>query len=263
MKRLIIAIHGFKFRALINITDFSVLATNATTPPPSGDGRKTEGALRRWILALCFIACGWQTLAALDPAALQRQLIASFGPARVTLLKDWLQTVNSAKSLGEQARLTQINNFINHNIAFENDLGIWQQSDYWATPLETIGQGRGDCEDFAIIKYVSLRMAGVSANKLRLIYVKAKLKGADGPIQQAHMVLAYYASPNAEPLVLDNLDPTIRPASQRSDLQPVFSFNSEGIFAGVSGKASASKGGIGRLSRWENVLRRIDAEGYE
>ena len=125
MKRLIIAIHGFTFRALINITDFSVLATNATTPPPSGDGRKPEGALRRWILALCFIACGWQTLAALDPAALQRQLIASFGPARVTLLKDWLQTVNSAKSLGEQARLTQINNFINHNIAFEDDLGIW------------------------------------------------------------------------------------------------------------------------------------------
>ena len=106
-------------------------------------------------------------------------------------------------------------------------------------------------------------MAGVPSNKLRLIYVKAKLKGANGPIQQAHMVLAYYASPNAEPLVLDNLDTTIRPASRRSDLQPVFSFNSEGIFAGVSGKTGASKGGIGRLSRWENVLRRIDAEGYE
>lgn len=222
-----------------------------------------QGALHRWLLAFWLAVAGWQALATLDPAALQRQLIAGFGPARVTLLKDWLQTVNSAKSLGEQAKLTQINNFINRNIAFENDFGIWQQSDYWATPLETIGQGRGDCEDFAIIKYVSLRMAGVPSNKLRLIYVKAKLKGANGPIQQAHMVLAYYASPNAEPLVLDNLDTTIRPASRRSDLQPIFSFNSEGIFAGVSGKASASKGGIGRLSRWENVLRRIDAEGYE
>ena len=106
-------------------------------------------------------------------------------------------------------------------------------------------------------------MAGVPSNKLRLIYVKAKLKGADGPIQQAHMVLAYYASPSAEPLVLDNLNTTIRPAAQRRDLQPVFSFNSEGIFAGVSGKDPASKGGIGRLSRWEDVLRRINAEGYE
>ena len=77
------------------------------------------------------------------------------------------------------------------------------------------------------------------------------------------MVLSYFPSPNAAPLVLDTLLSTIRPASRRSDLQPVFSFNSEGIFAGVSGKTGASKGGIGRLSRWENVLRRIDAEGYE
>ena len=222
-----------------------------------------QGALHRWLLAFWLAVAGWQALATLDPAALQRQLIAGFGPARVTLLKDWLQTVNSAKSLGEQAKLTQINNFINRNIAFEKDFGIWQQSDYWATPLETIGQGRGDCEDFAIIKYVSLRMVGIPAKKLRLIYVKAKLQGANGPMQQAHMVLAYYATPNAEPLVLDNLDTTIRPASRRPDLQPVFSFNSEGIFAGVSGMDKATSGGIGRLSRWEDVLRRISAEGYE
>ncbi len=229
---------------------------------PSHD-RKPKGSLRRWLVAACLTLAGWQALATLDPASLQRQLIANFGPARVTLLKDWLQIVNSAKAQGEHAKLTQINNFINRNIVFENDFGIWQQTDYWATPLETIGQGRGDCEDFAIIKYVSLRMAGIPSNKLRLIYVKAKLKSADGPIQQAHMVLAYYASPSAEPLVLDNLNTTIRPAAQRRDLQPVFSFNSEGIFAGVSGKDPASKGGIGRLSRWEDVLRRINAEGYE
>ena len=212
---------------------------------------------------MCLVLSGGLALATLDPAALQRQLIASFGPARVALLKDWLQIVNSAKAQGEQAKLTQINNFINRNIVFENDFGIWQQSDYWATPLETIGQGRGDCEDFAIIKYVSLRMVGIPAKKLRLIYVKAKLQGANGPMQQAHMVLAYYATPNAEPLVLDNLDTTIRPASRRPDLQPVFSFNSEGIFAGVSGMDKATSGGIGRLSRWEDVLRRISAEGYE
>ena len=229
---------------------------------PSHD-RKPKGSLRRWLLAVCLVLSGGLALATLDPAALQRQLIASFGPARVALLKDWLQIVNSAKAQGEQAKLTQINNFINRNIVFENDFGIWQQSDYWATPLETIGQGRGDCEDFAIIKYVSLRMVGIPAKKLRLIYVKAKLQGANGPMQQAHMVLAYYATPNAEPLVLDNLDTTIRPASRRPDLQPVFSFNSEGIFAGVSGMDKATSGGIGRLSRWEDVLRRISAEGYE
>lgn len=202
-------------------------------------------------------------MAAFDPQVLQQQLIARFGPARVALLGDWLQTVDAAKSWAEADKLRRINDFVNRNIAFEDDIRVWQQSDYWATPLETIGQGSGDCEDFSIIKYISLRLAGVPDARLRLVYVKARLSTPAGPVQQAHMVLAYYATPTAEPLVLDNLDGTIRPASRRTDLQPVFSFNSKGIFAGVSGSEKAAAGGIGRLSRWENVLSRVLAEGYE
>jgi len=98
---------------------------------------------------------------------------------------------------------------------------------------------------------------------MRLIYVKATLNTPNGPQLQAHMVLAYYASPSAEPLVLDNLDTTIRPAAKRPDLHPVFSFNSQGIFAGVSGKEAASAGGTGRLSRWEDLMRRAREEGFE
>ena len=234
-------------------------------PPPIAPSPHTR-PLAWWrhfcrALLLTFGAC--LAFAALDPAALQRQLIARFGPARTVLLRDWIQTVNQEKTQADEHKLRQINDFVNRHIAFESDTMVWQQNDYWATPLETLGQGRGDCEDFAILKYVSLRQAGVTSNKLRLIYVKARLNTPAGPMQQAHMVLAYYATPNAEPLVLDNLDPTIRPASRRKDLQPVFSFNSDGIFAGVSGKDKASAGGIGRLSRWEDVLRRIAAEGYE
>ena len=82
-------------------------------------------------------------------------------------------------------------------------------------------------------------------------------------MQQAHMVLAYYATPDRAPLILDNLDGAIRPASQRTDLQPVFSFNSEGIFSGAAGREQAASGGLGRLSRWEDALRRIRAEGFE
>jgi hypothetical protein len=98
---------------------------------------------------------------------------------------------------------------------------------------------------------------------MRLIYVKARLKTPTGVMQQAHMVLAYYASPGAEPQVLDNLDTTIRAASKRPDLQPVFSFNSQGIFAGVSGKEAASAGGTGRLSRWADLMRRARTEGFD
>ncbi len=214
-------------------------------------------------MALLLALATLYAVAALDAAALQQQLIARFGPARVPLLKDWLQLVRSARAQGDEAKLKRINDFINRTLAFENDISVWKKSDYWATPLEMIGQGRGDCEDFAIIKYVSLRMAGVPDSKLRLIYVKARLDTPDGPIQLAHMVLAYYAAPNSEPQVLDNLDANIRAASKRADLRPIFSFNSEAIFAGVSGEEKASAGGIGRLSRWEDALQRIRAEGYE
>lgn len=222
-----------------------------------------EAALRRLLVALLLALSAWFASAGLDPAALQRQMVARFGPARVVLLTDWLALIQVVKPLSEPVKLQRVNDFINRNIGFVDDFTVWQQEDYWATPLETIGQGRGDCEDFTIVKYVSLRMAGVADNKLRLIYVKATLKTPAGPQQQAHMVLAYYATPNAEPLVLDNLDAVIRPASSRPDLRPVFSFNSEGIYAGVSGNDKATAGGISRLSRWEDALRRIREEGYE
>ena len=200
---------------------------------------------------------------AVDTAQLHAQFIARFGAERGALLDRWRQSNAAARDLREAEKLQRINDFINRHIAFEDDRSVWEQSDYWATPLETLGMGRGDCEDFAIIKYVSLRHAGIASDKLRLIYVKATLETADGPIRVAHMVLAYYATPSAEPLLLDNLEPRILPAAKRADLKPIFSFNSAGIFAGVSGKDKATGGGLGRLSRWEDALARIRAEGFE
>lgn len=209
-------------------------------------------------LLLLSLAC---PVPALNETLLYEQLAARFGAARSSLLKHWLQAIEVGKVLAEEGRLKHINDFINRAITFDDDRSVWQQSDYWATPLETIGQGRGDCEDFAIIKYFSLRLAGIPSNKLRLIYVKARVDGPSGPTQVAHMVLAYYASPGAEPRILDNLNPAILPASKRPDLHPVFSFNSEGVFAGVSGKDQASAGSIGKLSRWADLLQRAHGEG--
>lgn len=198
-------------------------------------------------------------LAELNFANLQAQLIARFGPARVILLKDWQAQLETGRKLPEAEKLKQLNDFFNRNIVFGEDVSIWNQSDYWATPLETIGRGQGDCEDFAIVKYYSLKLAGIPVSKMRLIYVKAQ----QGGNQRAHMVLAYYASPSAEPLVLDNLDPAIKPASKRPDLVPVFSFNSQGIYAGIAGNAAASAGGTGKLSRWEDLMQRARAEGFQ
>lgn len=233
------------------------LLTGSARLPQAFPGFCRPLLLMLFLLTLCCPAAGP------DRTALQQQLVARFGPGRIGLLDDWLQLVAAAKPLDEGRKLQAINDFFNRHIVFDDDLNIWRQSDYWATPLETIGRGRGDCEDFAIAKYYSLRLAGVPVARMRLVYVKARLSTGAGEVQQAHMVLAYYAKPSAEPLVLDNLQTAIQPASRRPDLQPVFSFNSEGIFAGVSGALKASSGGIGRLSRWQDLLQRARAEGFE
>jgi predicted transglutaminase-like cysteine proteinase len=200
---------------------------------------------------------------AIDFQRLEHLLLERFGAAQLTLLRDWQQILVESRATTEKAKLGKVNDFINQRVRFEDDLPIWNLSDYWATPLETIGQGRGDCEDLAIIKYYSLKDAGIPLAKLRLVYVRATLHGAGGPYQQAHMVLAYYPTPNAEPLVLDNLVPEIRPASQRKDLQPVFSFNSEGIWSGAAGNAVKGKSGTSQLSRWQDLLQRARNEGVD
>ncbi len=186
-----------------------------------------------------------------------------WGNAVAARYSAWQNMLQIARVGSDIERLKRVNDFFNRQIKFAEDAAIWSQPDYWATPLETLGLGAGDCEDFSIAKYYSLKEVGVAPDKLRLIYVRAKTGSTDAVASQAHMVLAYYAQPEAEPLVLDNLISEIRPASRRPDLVPVFSFNSEGVFTGVSGKEAVPAAGTGRLSRWEDLLKRARAEGFD
>ncbi len=73
---------------------------------------------------------------------------------------------------------------------------------------------------------------------------------------QAHMVLAYYASAEAEPLILDNLDPRVRPASQRTDLDPVYSFNDDEIRLVADGR----RGKPSQIRNWIQVQTRLAME---
>jgi predicted transglutaminase-like cysteine proteinase len=154
----------------------------------------------------------------------------------------------------ERERLQRVNRFINRSIVHGEDAEVWGEADYWATPQETLSRGRGDCEDFAIAKYFSLVRLGVPSAKLRLTFVKALQR------QQAHMVLAYYPSPSAEPLILDNLQQQISPAGQRRDLLPVYAFNNHGIFLG-SAPQRQSKQSPQLLSRWQDVSARALVDG--
>lgn len=174
-------------------------------------------------------------------------------------LRDMLQKTADEN---EDERLERVNDFFNRAVRFEDDRKIWGEEDYWATPLETLAVGRGDCEDIAIGKYYALLGAGVAVGKLRLVYVRATIDTRSGPAQQAHMVLAYYSSPTAEPLILDNLDGRIRPASRRSDLRPVYSFNSEAVWVGAAASARRDTS-TGQMTRWQDLQLRNRSEGFE
>lgn len=205
-----------------------------------------------WLMA--FAANAWD-FTRLEQLAAQR-----YGAQSVSILRDFKQILRNAHNLPEIEKLKRINEFFNRRIRFESDMAVWNQEDYWATPLEFMGKKAGDCEDFSIAKYFSLRELGVGKEKLRLTYVRAKIGGPASNVSQAHMVLTYYSTPDAEPLVLDNLITDIRPASRRPDLTPVYSFNTDGVFTGNGSKPAAP---VDRLSRWKDLLAKMRAEGME
>jgi predicted transglutaminase-like cysteine proteinase len=223
---------------------------------------------RRSIFALLvFLLACWMGAIAHGGADFDRllsTLTQRWGVGSTAKFNAWRTLIASSIAAPDADRIKKANDFFNRQTLFGEDSVIWGQLDYWATPMETLGKGAGDCEDFAIAKYFTLKEMGVAPDKLRLIYVRAKTGASDTSQGQAHMVLAYYAQPDAEPLVLDNLVAEIRPASRRPDLVPVFSFNSEGVFTGASGKESAApSAGVARLSRWEDLLKRARTEGFE
>ncbi|MGZ3238107.1 MAG: transglutaminase-like cysteine peptidase [Burkholderiaceae bacterium] len=176
---------------------------------------------------------------------------------------EWQKLLRDNREVPIPDKLKQVNDFFNRTIEFGEDQEVWGQLDYWATPMESLSKERGDCEDYVIAKYFALLNLNVPNDRLRLIYVKALISGQSGTSMQAHMVLAYYPSPDAEPMLLDNLISDIRPAARRPDLLPIFSFNNQGIYTGVSANANLGSGGVGRLTRWQDLLQRAHDEGFD
>ncbi len=223
-----------------------------------GVGRQLSGlAIRRgWLRALFCVALAWTgPLLAWDPPRVLARA-QKMGPATLSRAQALLGDIADVADQDDETRLKTINTFFNRRILYRDDMETWGQVDYWTSPLELLSKGQGDCEDYAIAKYFSLIASGVSGVKMRLVYVRAQV----GVTVQAHMVLAYYSAPNAEPLILDNLITDIRPASRRPDLVPVFSFSAEGLWQGVG--ATSAGDPAARLSRWRDVLVKAKAEGW-
>ena len=190
----------------------------------------------------------------------ERMLAAAqrLGPRAMAGVRLLQPLLTSSAELDDESKLAAVNKFFNRRIAYADDLQVWGQIDYWASPLETLSSGKGDCEDYVIAKYFSLLAMGMPSSKLRLVYALAKISKSENPI--AHMVLAYYADPRAIPLILDNLTSDVKLASLRSDLTPIFSFNSDGLWQGIGAQGNGDP--LARLSRWRDVLLKAREEGF-
>lgn len=220
------------------------------------------GQLRKGQL-LAFME-NWRTQTATTPAKptyamnsgrFEAALTRRFGSAGSEAYKQWHSLRTSLATASDSEKLLRINDFFNKRVRHMDDRKAWGRSDYWATPSETLGAARGDSEDIAIAKYFTLLSMDIPVDQLRLIYTRLTDNNAkrNDPV---HMVLAYYATPTSDPLVLDDHFPEIRPASQRTELRPVYSFNSQHIY--VQTETSTYN-----QPPWQQILQRARAEGFE
>jgi predicted transglutaminase-like cysteine proteinase len=212
--------------------------------------------LLRWARVLLFtvsLAALAQELVVITDAQIA-QLAQNFGPVAKNRLTTWRNVLTAPKNkqLPERQKLELVNDFMTQT-PFISDLQHWGKTDYWATPVEFLSTNGGDCEDFSIAKYFTLRALGIADDKLRITYVKELVQ-----YREAHMVLAYFPNADDEPLVLDNINKSILPASARTDLQPVYSFNGSGLWlAKENAGRQQSVGSSDRIGHWKDLQSRL------
>jgi len=179
-----------------------------------------------------------------------------YGVAAADRVQAWRWLMSSNQKEDEQTKLVLVNNFFNR-LAFSTDIELWGKNDYWATPVEVMGVGGADCEDYSIAKYFTLRELGVPNEKLRIMYVKAV------NLDQAHMVLTYYENPGSVPVVLDNINGEILPVDRRPDLAPVYSFNASDLWLAKRRGRGEHVGRSDRIGLWRKLRKRMELEGEQ
>lgn len=176
-----------------------------------------------------------------------------YGSRAMDRLLDWEELIKNNKDKNNSEKLKVVNEFFNR-VRFVSDKKHWKKDDYWATPVEMLATNGGDCEDFSIAKYFTLKQMGLPVKSMLITYVKS-LK-----LNQAHMVLTYYKTEDSEPLVLDNLIDEIKPASERKDLIPVYSFNGDGLWLSKERGRGTFIGDSSSINFWQDLGIRMEKE---
>lgn len=209
------------------------------------------GIIQIFLVSLLFLSTNFaQSIVPLNEARILSSLKESYGERAVKRGKAWFKLMQPQANTTERKTLESVNNFFNM-FNFIDDIKLWGVNNYWATPIEFIGVNGGDCEDYSIAKYFTLLELGIPDEKMRITMVKAV------NLNQYHMVLAYYDTPSAMPLILDNLNGEIKPASQRNDLVPIYSFNASQLWLNKEKGRGILSGKSSRLKLWRDLRQRI------
>lgn len=237
----------------MNIRD---IVRTPPTPDPIAAPAAVAIMLQRALMvaALLLAGCAGQPLPRPEPVpTLIERIKSENGPQAAARVSHWFALIEQGRSMPDAERLRLANNFFNA-ARFTTDLEIWQKEDYWATPVEFLIKDAGDCEEFAIAKYFTLTRMGIADSAVRVTYVKALT------LDQPHMVLAWYETSAADPLILDNIEPRILPARERPDLIPVYSFNGSDLWLARNRREQVRSGDAATLSHWQQLRERLARE---
>jgi len=136
-------------------------------------------------------------------------------------LEDWQEFLAEIANEDEAEQLYRVNRYMNH-YRYRTDQRNWRRSDFWAVPEQLFERG-GDCEDYVIAKYISLRALGIPAERLRVVVVYDRKKRGD------HAVLLVFGV--HETLVLDNRRKRVVGwADTRSRYKPYYSLNENSVW---------------------------------
>jgi predicted transglutaminase-like cysteine proteinase len=133
----------------------------------------------------------------------------------------FLDIVDNARAREGRARLGEINRAINLAIRPMSDLAQYGQIDVWSSPLATFAHGAGDCEDYAIAKFVALRQAGFSPDDLRIVIIRDTIRGEDHAVAAARL--------DGHWLTLDNRRMAMVEDAYVRNYRPLFVIDQNGI----------------------------------
>lgn len=197
------------------------------------------------------LGLGW-VLSAEAPRVVSKEDYAlaqkKYGALAVKRLEAWQALIDNNQTKPERLKLSLVNDFFNLAEFIENKNQI-NKGGHWSTPSELLMTDAGGYEDFVVAKYFTLKALGVEEGKIYLTYVTSTR------LKKSHMVLTYFRTPKAVPLVLDSLTDRILPASDRKDLIPIYSFNGNGL---VLSQQRGATGNNDSMQEWNRLLQKLN-----